>query len=313
MTFGLAMEEIARGDFGCTYGIQLAGLAGEILGASGTEESRRRWLPPTARGEDIIALALTEPGVGSDAAHLVLPRRARRRQLPDHGREVGDQPGHGRAVRHALRPYRHGRSQGRDGLSWCRSSFPASRGALSGTWARTPWGELCSLSTTCASLSLTGWASEGHGFYQVMKGFDYNRVGIALACLGVAQISLEETMNYVKERRAFGRAARRPSRACRSRSRKRPRISTPAGGSATARSGSPTGASPTARKSAMTKWWGPKLAVETIHQCLLLPRPLRLHRRAAIRAAHARRHRARDRRRHRGGDEDHRRARAHGS
>ena len=70
MTFGLAMEEVARGDFGCTYGIQLAGLAGEIVGATGTEEVKSRWLPPTARGEEVIALALTEPGAGSDAAHL---------------------------------------------------------------------------------------------------------------------------------------------------------------------------------------------------------------------------------------------------
>jgi len=71
LTFGLAMEEIARGDFGCSYGLQLAGLAGEIVGANGTEEIKKRWLPPTARGEEVIALALTEPGVGSDAAHLV--------------------------------------------------------------------------------------------------------------------------------------------------------------------------------------------------------------------------------------------------
>ena len=47
LTFGLAMEEIARGDFACTYGIQLAGLAGEILGRNGAEEVKRRWLPPT--------------------------------------------------------------------------------------------------------------------------------------------------------------------------------------------------------------------------------------------------------------------------
>lgn len=47
---------------------------------------------------------------------------------------------------------------------------------------------------------------EGRAFYQIMQGFDYNRVGIALACLGVAQVSIEETMAYTKERRAFGRA-----------------------------------------------------------------------------------------------------------
>src|SRR5437762_4573458 len=58
LTFGITMEEIARGDFGCTYGIQLAGLAGEILGRNASEEIKGRWLPPTARGETVIALAL---------------------------------------------------------------------------------------------------------------------------------------------------------------------------------------------------------------------------------------------------------------
>src|SRR5574341_674031 len=67
---GIATEEIARGDFSATYGIQLAGLAGHILGRSASDDVKARWLPPTARGESIVALALTEPGVGSDAANL---------------------------------------------------------------------------------------------------------------------------------------------------------------------------------------------------------------------------------------------------
>ncbi len=70
VSMGIATEEIARGDFSATYGIQLAGLAGQILGRSASEEVKTRWLPPTARGETIVALALTEPGVGSDAANL---------------------------------------------------------------------------------------------------------------------------------------------------------------------------------------------------------------------------------------------------
>ena len=53
VTMGLASEEIARGDFSCTYGIQLSGLAGEILSRSATDELKARWLPPTARGEKI--------------------------------------------------------------------------------------------------------------------------------------------------------------------------------------------------------------------------------------------------------------------
>ncbi len=70
LTYGIAMEEIGRGDFSCTYGIQLAGLAGEILGRGGSEPIKTRWLPPTASGLAVVALALTEPGAGSDAANL---------------------------------------------------------------------------------------------------------------------------------------------------------------------------------------------------------------------------------------------------
>src|SRR5438105_1186437 len=73
---GIAMEETARGDFSCTYGIQLAALAGEILGKNGDPEVCRRWLPPVASGESAMALALTEPSAGSDAAALQC--RARR-------------------------------------------------------------------------------------------------------------------------------------------------------------------------------------------------------------------------------------------
>jgi len=109
---------------------------------------------------------------------------------------------------------------------------------------------------------------EGQGFYQVMHGFDYNRVGIALASLGVAQVSLEETMTYVKERRAFGkplatfegisfRIAELATQidACRGLCHRALWLADQG--------------RPYSKESAMTKWWGPKLAVETIHQCLL--------------------------------------------
>src|SRR5262245_4586057 len=68
VTTGIAVEEIGRGDFGATYGIQLAAFAAELIGAGGADEVRQRWIPPTTRGETVIALALTEPGAGSDAA-----------------------------------------------------------------------------------------------------------------------------------------------------------------------------------------------------------------------------------------------------
>src|SRR5260370_12191703 len=85
----MAMEEIGRGDFACTYGIQLAGLAGQILGRSASDEIKARWLPPTARGEAVVALALTEPGAGSDAANLA----CRAEREGDHYLIPGEQSG----------------------------------------------------------------------------------------------------------------------------------------------------------------------------------------------------------------------------
>ena len=111
--------------------------------------------------------------------------------------------------------------------------------------------------------------AEGTGFYQVMKGFDFNRILIALACLGAAQASLEETMAYVKDRRAFGKPLVQYEG-----------VSFPIAEAATHLEAArwlcyrglwlaDQGRAHT-KESGMVKWWAPKLAVDVIHQCLLL-------------------------------------------
>ena len=110
--------------------------------------------------------------------------------------------------------------------------------------------------------------AEGTGFYQVMQGFDYNRVIIALACLGVAQTSLEETMVYARDRKAFGRPLAQFEG-----------VSFPIAEAATHIEAArllcyralwlADRGQPYTKESAMVKWWGPRLAVDTIHQCLL--------------------------------------------
>jgi cyclohexanecarboxyl-CoA dehydrogenase len=268
LTFGLGMEGIARGDFGSTYGMQLAGLAGEILGRNASDEIKARWLPATARGDAIVALALTEPGVGSDAANLVCRAERDGDEYVITGEKSGISLG---MVAHAAivfaRTDPRGRARGVTAflvpLDWpgvARSPLrdmgtrAVARAVLAFDHVRVP-----------ASHRL---GAEGTGFHQVMRGFDYNRVGIALACLGAAQVSLEETMAYVKERSAFGRRLATFEG-----------VSFPLVEAAThvdacrwlcyralwlADRGQPY-----TKESAMTKWWAPRLAVETIHQCLL--------------------------------------------
>ncbi len=269
LTFGIAMEEIGRGDFSCTYGIQLAGLAGEILGRSGSEEIKARWLPPTASGEAVVALALTEPGAGSDAANLVC-----RAECDGDGYVItGEKSGIslGMAAQAAIvfaRTDPAGRARGVTAFLVPLDLPGVSRSPLRDMGTRAIGRAVLAFDHVRLPASHR-LGEEGTGFYQVMQGFDYNRIGIALACLGVAQQSVEETMGYVKERKAFGRAlvrfegvsfaiaeAATHLEACRWLCYRALWLADQG--------------RPHTKESAMTKWWGPRLAVDTIHQCLLL-------------------------------------------
>jgi glutaryl-CoA dehydrogenase len=67
----LVARELARGDGGLTTFFAVhSGVAMTSIATLGSEEQKRRWLPPMARMEKIGAFALTEPDHGSDAALL---------------------------------------------------------------------------------------------------------------------------------------------------------------------------------------------------------------------------------------------------
>src|SRR5438445_12227865 len=268
LTTGIAAAEIARGDFSCTYGIQLSALAGEILGREGSDEIKRRWRPPTIAGETVLALALTEPGVGSDAANL-----ACRAERDGDGYVItGEKSGIslGMVAQAAIvfaRTDPAGRARGVTAFLVPLDLPGVSRSPLRDMGTRALGRAVLAFDRVRVP-DAHRLGEEGTGFYQVMQGFDYNRVGIALACLGVAQVSLEETMAYVKERKAFGRALATFEG-----------VSFPIAEAATQLDAcrwlcyralwlADRGQRHT-KESAMTKWWAPRLAVDTIHQCLL--------------------------------------------
>jgi glutaryl-CoA dehydrogenase len=76
--YGLAMQELERGDSGLRSFASVQGsLAMYPIYAYGSEEQRRRWLPPMAKGEVIGCFGLTEPDFGSNPAGM-LTRAVRR-------------------------------------------------------------------------------------------------------------------------------------------------------------------------------------------------------------------------------------------
>jgi cyclohexanecarboxyl-CoA dehydrogenase len=261
------MEEIAKGDFGCTYGIQLAGLAGEIIGRNGTDEVRKAWLPRVASGDAIVALALTEPSVGSDAARLACRAERDGDAYVLTGEKSGISLG---VVAHGAIVFARTGGAGAQGVTafLVPLDLPGvARNALRDMGSHTAARAVLAFDRVRVPVSHR-LGPEGSGFRQVMKGFDYNRLLIALACIGLAQISLDETIAYVKERHAFGRALARFEG-----------VSFPIAEAATHLDAArwlcyrglwlADRGEPHTRESAMSKWWVPKLATDTIRQCLL--------------------------------------------
>lgn len=264
---GLAAEEVARADFNATYVIINTALISDVLVRNATEEQQAAWLPPIASGEVIPALCVTEPGHGTDAARLAL----RAEPDGDGWRLVGEKTS-----------ITLGMDAG-TGLVLARTGGPGARGVsafyvdLDDRYvSRSAFDDLGSRSIGRASLHFDGLpvgrerlvGAEGAGFVSVMQGFDYSRAVIGLACLGAAQVSLEEALQWARDREAFGQPIG-----------KFQGVSFPLAELATYVRGArhvcyealwrkdhdlEHGA-----EAAMAKFWAPKLTTEVIHQCLL--------------------------------------------
>lgn len=68
LTGGLLCEEIGRGSCSVLSLLVVHGMVAHVLGRWGTEAQQKQWLPRLASGQTLGAFALSEPGVGSDAA-----------------------------------------------------------------------------------------------------------------------------------------------------------------------------------------------------------------------------------------------------
>ena len=110
---------------------------------------------------------------------------------------------------------------------------------------------------------------ENEGFVQVMQGFDFSRALIGLQVLAVARVALEETWAYVALREAFGKplssfqGVSHPLADCDTQVEAARRLCLQA-------LWLKDRGAPHSAQAAMFKWWAPKLAYDTVHQCLLM-------------------------------------------
>ncbi len=207
MSYAIAVEELARVDGGA--GVILSAhvsLGSWPIFAFGTEEQKRKYLVPLAKGEKIGAFGLTEPNAGSDAGgtettaidkgdHWLLnggkifitnaPKADTYVVFAVTTPDIGTRGISAFIVEKGWKGFTFGDHYDKMGI---RSSSTA---------------ELIFNNVRVPKENMLG--KEGEGFKIAMATLDGGRIGIAAQALGIAQGAFEHALAYAKERVQFGK------------------------------------------------------------------------------------------------------------
>ncbi|MBK0869618.1 acyl-CoA dehydrogenase family protein [Saccharopolyspora sp. HNM0986] len=204
----LITEELARGWMSLAGAMGGHTVVSKLLLHFGTEEQKAEYLPKMATGETRAAMALTEPGGGSDL-----------QAMTTHARREGDEY----VVDGAKTWITNSRRSGLIALL-CKTdpaAEPAHRGISILLAEHGPGLEVsrdlpklgykgvesCELSFVdyrAPADALLGGV-EGKGFGQMMKGLETGRIQVASRALGVGRAALEDALHYAQERESFGK------------------------------------------------------------------------------------------------------------
>ena len=174
----------------------------------GTEEQKKKYLPPLVKGEWVMGFSITEPEAGSDAASVITRAERVGEEYVINGNKVMISNGTEakfllvyclthpeetqKSKRHSIllvetdRPgYKADKIHGKMGL---HASDTAN---IYFNNVKIPKENLIGV--------------EGNGFIQLMKFLDHSRVAVAADGVGLAQGAMEQAINYVKKRKQFGK------------------------------------------------------------------------------------------------------------
>ncbi|MBV9097351.1 MAG: acyl-CoA dehydrogenase family protein, partial [Frankiaceae bacterium] len=205
--FALVAAELARGWMSLAGAMGPHSVVCSLLAAYGTDEQRSRYLPRLATGEIRAAMALTEPGGGSDLQAM---------------RTVARPSGEGYVVNGAKTWITSGRRAGLIALL-CKTdpdATPPHRGVSlllvepgPGFTVSRDLPKLGYKGVESCELTFDGYVApaaallggvEGEGFAQMMRGLELGRIQVAARAVGVAQAALDAAISYAQQRESFG-------------------------------------------------------------------------------------------------------------
>ena len=208
LSYVIMNEELSRQDLVLSiYANTSNSLGGGPLLLAGSEEQKKEYLPPVARGEKILVFGLTEPGAGSDAGGTNTTA------IPDgddfiiNGRKcfISGAPMADWIIIFAKTDLTQ---KGSRGISMFIADMHLPGVSLGADEKKMgikgyPTSDVVFEDVRVGKECLIGPLNKG--FPVAMKTLDGGRLGVAAMSVGLAQCALDESVKYAKERKQFGR------------------------------------------------------------------------------------------------------------
>jgi acyl-CoA dehydrogenase len=175
----------------------------------GTEEQRKRWLPGMADGTYVAAIAMTEPGAGSDLQGIKTTAKMVGNEYVVNGSKTFIT--NGQTANLICVVAKTDPSQGARGTSLIMVETDGAEGFERGRnlhklgQEAADTSELFFNDVRVPADNVLG-GDEGQGFVQLMQQLPQERLNIALQGMATIERALQLTIDYVKDRKAFGKA-----------------------------------------------------------------------------------------------------------
>jgi acyl-CoA dehydrogenase len=203
----VVLEELAQA--GVNFGAGIQSIVAHYLLAYGSESQKRDWLPRMARGELVAAIAMTEPGAGSDLQGIRTHARRDGEHYVVNGSKTFVTNGwHAGLVCLAVKS--DPRATGWKGISLVMVEAKDAPGYRAGRPLEKVGmhaQDTCELffdDLRVPVANLLG-AAEGKGFSQMMEQLPHERLTVGVSAVATTESAVAVTSRYVKERTAFGK------------------------------------------------------------------------------------------------------------
>jgi short-chain 2-methylacyl-CoA dehydrogenase len=209
LTLCLAIEEIARVDSSLAITLEAAvGLGAMPIYRFGSEEQKRRWLPPLAAGDALAGFGLTEPGGGSDAGATRTTAKLDNREWVVNGSKSFITNAGTTITSLVTVTAVTAVDDGRKEISAIvipsgTEGFDVGKQYRKMGWRHSDTRELAFNDCRVPEDHLLG--RQGEGFRNFLQILDDGRIAIAALAVGLAQGCVDESIRYSREREAFGR------------------------------------------------------------------------------------------------------------